>query len=212
MTKAIRWRVLVLQTGLVLILGFVAGFAFWAGSFTHSQVTSQLAAQEITFPTADNAAITALPAADAAAMRQYAGETMTTGDQAEVYADHFIKVHLGEMGMTYSQASAAARANPTSTKAAALETTIFQGTTLRSMLLNAYGWWTLGTYATYAGAGLAVAAFVVLLALGFELGRWAVVARAAKPAFAEAPAEAPAPAFGHTSPGYGVSQFTRHDS
>ena len=33
MTKALRWRVLVLQAGLVLILGFVAGFAFWAALF-----------------------------------------------------------------------------------------------------------------------------------------------------------------------------------
>jgi hypothetical protein len=178
MTKALRWRVLVLQAGLVLILGFVAGFAFWAAGFTHNSVTTQLAAQNITFPAANSAEITSLPAVDAAAMRQYAGDVMTTGPQAEVWADNFIKVHLSEMP-TYDAASGLARANPTSTVDAQTEATVFQGTTLRSMLLNAYGWWTIGTYSLYAGIGMAVAAFVVLLALLFEVWRWRVSRREA---------------------------------
>jgi hypothetical protein len=36
-------------------------------------------------------------------------------------------------------------------------------------LLNAYGWWTIGTYALYAAIGLALAAFAVLGALAFEI-------------------------------------------
>ena len=36
MTKGLRWRILTLQVGLVLILGFVAGFLFWAANFTHT--------------------------------------------------------------------------------------------------------------------------------------------------------------------------------
>ena len=65
MTTALRWRVLVLQAGLIVVLGFVAGFAFWAAGFTHNSVTTQLAAQNITFPAYNSASIKALPAADA---------------------------------------------------------------------------------------------------------------------------------------------------
>ena len=44
-----------------------------------------------------------------AAMGAYAGQLMTTGAQAKTYADHFIAVHLREIGggKTYSQLSAA---------------------------------------------------------------------------------------------------------
>ena len=71
-----RWRIFVLQVGLIGIFAFVSGFAFWGSNFATSQVTNQLAAQKISFPTADNGAIKALPAADAVAMKVYAGETM----------------------------------------------------------------------------------------------------------------------------------------
>jgi hypothetical protein len=174
MTTGMRWRIFVLQIGLIGILAFVAGFAFWASNFATSQVQSQLAAQKITFPAADSAAIKALPAADAAAMRVYAGEQLTTGQQAETYADHFIKVHLGEIGggQTYAQVSAAAMADPTNTKLAGTVQTLFQGSTLRGLLLNSYGWWQIGQYALYAAIGLAIAALVVFGAFLFEIVSW----------------------------------------
>ncbi len=37
------------------------------------------------------------------------------------------------------------------------------------MLLNAYGWWTVGVYTTYAGIALMLVALGVLGALVFEL-------------------------------------------
>src|SRR5258708_30316488 len=106
--------------------------------------------------------IKALQAADAAAMRAYAGQTMTTGAQAQAYADHFIAVHLREIGggLTYGQLSAKAMADPTNTKLADQVATVFKGTTLRGMLLNAYGFWTIGqialigAFAAFAGAAL----------------------------------------------------------
>ena len=175
MTPGIRWRIFVLQIGLIGILGFVAGFAFWASSFATGQVHDQLQQQQITFPAAGAAAITSLPAADAAAMSQYAGQMMTTGAQAETYADHFISVHLQEIGKgkTYAQFPATGlTAAETATK-----TSLFQGETLRGLLLNAYGWSQVGTYAFYAAMGLAVAAFAVLLAFAFELVVWRRSAR-----------------------------------
>src|SRR5438093_12949290 len=107
MTRGLRWRIFVLQIGLIGILGFVAGFAFWASSFATGQVQTQLAAQKIVFPAADSKAITSLPAADAAAMKVYAGKTMTTGPQAQTYADHVYGVHLeytsgGQSSLTVS--------------------------------------------------------------------------------------------------------------
>jgi len=182
MTTGMRWRIFVLQIGLIGILGFVAGFAFWASNFATSQVQSQLAAQKISFPAANNAAITSLPKADAAAMRVYAGEELTTGPQAETYADHFIKVHLNEIGkgQTYSQVSAASMADPTNTALANEVQTIFRGSTLRGLLLNSYGWWQIGQYALYAAIGLTIAAVVVLGAFAFELVAWRLAQRQEK--------------------------------
>ncbi|MEA2635946.1 MAG: hypothetical protein QOH92_2713 [Chloroflexota bacterium] len=171
MTTTMRRRVIVLQVGLIGILVFCAGFLFWGNSFIHNQISTELTAQQIYFPAADNKAIASLPAADAAAMSNYGGQQLTTGSQAQVYANSFIGVHLSEVagGLTYSQMSAQAIANPTDQKMAGQVATLFKGETLRGLLLNAYGWWTIGTYALYAAIGLALAAFAVLVALAFEI-------------------------------------------
>ena len=174
MTTGMRWRIFVLQVGLIGILAFVAGFAFWGSNFATNQVQTQLAAQKISFPAANSPAITALPAADAAAMKVYAGQQMTTGAQAETYADHFIKVHLSEVakGQTYSQVSALSMADPTNTALAGQVQTLFRGETLRGLLLNSYGWWQIGQYAFYAAIGLAIASLAVLGAFLFEIVSW----------------------------------------
>jgi hypothetical protein len=174
MSNGLRWRVFVLQVGLIGILGFVAAFAFGASSFASGQVHDNLAAQRITFPAAGSPALTALPAADAAAMTVYAGQQMTTGSQAETYADHFIAVHLREIGggQTYSQASAASQAAPTNTKLAGEVQTLFRGETLRGLLLNSYGWSQIAQYGFFAAIGLTVAAGAVFLAFLYELFAW----------------------------------------
>jgi hypothetical protein len=193
MTTGMRWRIFVLQIGLIGILAFVAGFAFWASGFATSQVQSQLAAQKITFPAANSQAITSLPKADAAAMRVYAGQQLTTGAQAETYADHFIKVHLNEIGkgQTYSQVSAASMADPTNAALAGEVQTLFRGSTLRGLLLNSYGWWQIGQYALYAAIGLTVAALVVLGAFVFEVVSWRVAVRKEQPARVAVPSLGP---------------------
>jgi hypothetical protein len=174
MTHGLRWRVFTLQVGLIGILGFVAGFAFWGSNFATSQVHTQLTSQQIFFPAAGSPALTALPAADAAAMTVYAGQQMTSGPQAETYADHFIAVHLNEIagGKTYSQVSALAQAAPTNTKLAGQVATLFKGSTLRGLLLNSYGWWQIGQYAFYAAIGLAIATLAVMAAFIVEIVSW----------------------------------------
>jgi hypothetical protein len=96
---------------------------------------------------------------------------LTTGAQAEAYADHFIAVHLSEMplGGVYSKVSAASRANPTNKALAAEVTTSFQGTTLRGLLLEAYGFSEFALIAFWAGiAAFALAAVMAfLVAFGF---------------------------------------------
>ncbi len=172
MTRGLRWRILVLQVGLIGILGFVSGFAFWASGFATGQVQTQLSEQKIVFPAAGSPALTALPAPDAAAMTVYAGQQLTTGPQSETYANHFIAVHLQEIGkgLTYAQFPATGL----TPAQAATKAALFQGETLRGLLLNAYGWWQVGQYANYAAIGLLVAAVAVLLALMFEIVSWRI--------------------------------------
>jgi len=104
-------------------------------------------------------------------MRQYAGQQLTTGAQAQTYANHFIAVHLSEVagGKTYAQVSAAALADPTNTTLQGQVETLFKGTTLRGLLLNAYAF---GKVAQIAGIAAIVsfvgaAILLVLSILGF---------------------------------------------
>ena len=209
MTKALRWRVFTLQAGLIVVFGALAGFTLWASSYVQSSVTTQLAAQDIIFPAANSPEITVLPAVDAAAMRQYAGQLLTTGPQAEVWADNFMKVHLSAMP-TYDAAATTARANPTNAADQATWETVFMGTTDRSMLLNAYGWWTVGSYTALAGIGLLIAALAVVGTFVFELVAW----RRQSPATVPLTAGAPAPVFSPVGsvPAVGIAQMTKHDS
>jgi hypothetical protein len=106
---------------------------------------------------------------------QYAGQQVLTGPQAETYANHFINEHLSEMPYhgVYATVSAAAMAAPKgsaeATQLAGLESTVFQGTTLRGLLLEAYGFWTFGQIALWAGISCFIMAAVIaiLSAIGF---------------------------------------------
>ncbi len=171
MSKEIRIRIITLQAVMVLVFGFCAGFLYWGNGFVNGMIHDQLAAQQIYFPAQGSAALKALPAQDAAAMQKYAGQQLTTGDQAQVYSEHFIGVHLKDVagGQTYAQVSAAAQANPQNTKLAGQVQTLFRGETLRGLLLNAWGWSQVALYALYAAIGLTVAAVAVFCALAFEV-------------------------------------------
>jgi hypothetical protein len=176
MTRDIRWRILSLQIVAILVFGVCAGVGFWGYSFTHDQVRSQLSEQQIVFPLANSAAITSLPAVDASAMSKYAGQTMSTGDQAHVWANNFIAVHLKAIGAgkTYDyysgKSTAEAKTNPTQSAAdEATALTLFRGETLRSLLLQAWAFWFAGTLALYAAIALTLGAFTIFLAFLFEL-------------------------------------------
>ena len=131
---------------IAIVLLVAAALMTWGYTFVNNQVTSQLSEQKIVFPAAGSPALKALPPADAAAMNQYAGQQMTNGAQAKTYADHFVAVHLNEIGggKTYSQLSAELQADPNNAELAKTVQTVFQGTTLRGLLLNAYAFWQIG--------------------------------------------------------------------
>jgi hypothetical protein len=131
--------------GIVLLA--VGGLLVWGSAYIHNTVHNQLAAQQITFPAASAFAHakagTEITPSMIPSVSQYAGQQLLTGQQAEAYADHFIAVHIQNMGggKTYSQLSAESMAQPKNVALANLVSTVFKGETLRSMLLNAYGWW-----------------------------------------------------------------------
>jgi hypothetical protein len=134
-------------TGVAVILLAAGGLLMWGSSYVHNTVQGQLASQQIFFPPASAFAHakagTEITPNMIPLVSQYAGEQLLTGQQAEAYADHFIAQHIYDMsgGKTYSQLSAESIAQPNNTKLTGLVATVFKGETLRSMLLNAYGWW-----------------------------------------------------------------------
>lgn len=150
-------------------LAVIGGLAWWAYSFTTSQVTTELSSQQIFFPVKGSLAL----ASDKIGpyLNQYAGQQLTTGEQAQAYANHFIAVHLSEIadGKTYAQVSADAMAHPSDAKLQGQVATLFKGETLRGLLLNAYAFWTVGMIAQIAAlvAFTAAGIMAILTVLGF---------------------------------------------
>ena len=131
----------------MVVLAVAGGLLLWGSTYVHNTVHSQLAEQQIYFPPkaafAHPKAGTEITPSMVPIVSQYAGQQLLTGQQAEVYADHFIAVHLQNMapGQTYATLSAKSLAQPNNAKLAGLVQTVFRGQTLRGLLLNAYGWW-----------------------------------------------------------------------
>jgi hypothetical protein len=151
------------------ILIIAGGLLTWTHSFVTTQVHDQLAAQKIFFPAANDPGV---QGAAFAPMRQYGGQQLTTGAQAETYANHFIAIHLSEVagGKTYSQVSALAQADKTNVVLQGQVATLFKGDTLRGLLLNAYAFGKMAQIALIAAlAAFAGAALFLLLSL---LGLW----------------------------------------
>ena len=147
----------------IVIVGIIAVVG---GGYDKKVVHDQLVPQKIFFPAAGSPAL--LPG-----VKQYAGQQLTTGSQAKAYANNFINVHLSKIagGQTYAQVSTAALAAPTNTKLAEEKATLFQGETLRGLLLNAWGWSLVGTIATLAGWILIALGAILLL---LPLANWRV--------------------------------------
>jgi hypothetical protein len=174
--------ILASAAGVALTLFFlVAGGLLLVGyNFANDNVHNQLAEQHITFPPAaafaHPKAGTEITPSMIPSVSQYAGQQLLTGPQAKVYADDFIAQHLREIGggLSYAQLSDKAMALPKGsaayTAAEAKVQTVFQGTTLRGLLLEAYAF---GTFATIALVGSIVCfALAAIMALLVGFGFW----------------------------------------
>ena len=165
--------------GLSVLLLVAAGLLNWGATFASDTVKQQLEQQRITMPAADSAGFKTLPAEAQSALKPFDAMPLTTGKQAQAYADFYIGSHLKGIagGKVYSEvsgealaASAASRAAPNdlalAEKAGALmgqRTTLFMGETLRGVLLTAYAFWQLGEIAMYASYAAAIGGVLMLI-------------------------------------------------
>ncbi len=162
-----------------VVFAAAGGLLMWGSNFAEDYVHDELASQNVVFP-------------DAAELRDegrddlvgYAGEAVTTGDEAEAYAS-FIDGHLQGIadGQTYSQIddrgaaqavtdAREAGASPeeiaelqaTADQLSAQRDSLFRGETLRGLLLTSFAWATVGEIAGIA-AWVAIAGAVVMAAL-----------------------------------------------
>jgi hypothetical protein len=165
---------------MVVVLLVAGGLLMWGYSFANSNVHNQLGEQQITFPAkaafAHPVAGSEITPSMVGTVSTYAGQPLVTGQEAAVYANDFIAVHLNEIGggLSYAQLSAKAMALPKGsaayTAAEATVTTVFQGTTLRGLLLEAYAFSEFGLIALWAGIAAFVLAGVMALLVAF--GFW----------------------------------------
>lgn len=178
--------VLVSVGALVTVVLVAAGALLtWGSRFTEGYVGDELAAQGISFPGAD-----ALVAEGRQDLQGFAGEQVTTGEQAEAYAS-YIEGHIDAVadGATYAELSGPERAakaavneavaqgapaeevsalQAEAAKLAGQRDTIFKGEMLRGTLLNTYAWSTIGRIAGIAAtvALVAAAAMAALVVAG----------------------------------------------
>lgn len=163
--RLISWMGLLLAVVLVV----AGGLLWWANSFIGDQVSEQLSMQNITMPAEDQLETKA----QKDALAQYAGEPMTTGDQAKAYSDHYILEHMNASsgGRTYSEVSGEfmqlsndPNADPEKVaEVGQLRQTLFMGSTLRGLLLNAYAFGTIGKIAGIASIAAFLGGAVLLL-------------------------------------------------
>ena len=167
MDRSVKDRI-VSTTGIVVavVLLVIGGLAIYGGNFGRETVRDRLEPQQIFFPPTE-----AMTPEEQADIGGFAGEQVVDGAQAEAYS-RFIGGHLAEVneGQTYAQTSAAAREEgldpDVQAELQAKVDTLFRGETLRSILLNAYGWWTVATITMWAG-WLMVAGGIILAILAY---------------------------------------------
>jgi hypothetical protein len=170
--KTIDTVFILLGTAMTGVLIAAGGLSLYGYHFATNSVRTELAQQKVFFPPKGSAAITSLPEADQKEINKYAGQQLLDGQQAKVYANNFINVHLQEVagGKTYAEVSTEALKDPTNAKLQGQKATLFQGETLRGLLLGSgYAYWTFGMIAKFAAlaafAGAGVMAVLVWLGL-----------------------------------------------
>ena len=171
--------------GLSVFLLVAAVLLNWGASFANESVNTQLAQQKITMPDKDSAGFKALSDEAQKELAPFSNMPLTTGAQAQAYADFYIGSHLKGIagGKVYSEvsgmalgAAAKSKADPANAALAAesanlmgQRTSLFMGETLRGLLLYSFAFWQIGQIAMYAAWAAAVGGLLmlVLTLLGF---------------------------------------------
>ena len=171
--------------GLSVFLFVAAALLNWGASFADESVATQLSQQKITMPDKDSAGFKALSEEAQTELAPFSNMPLTTGKQAQTYADFYIGSHLKGIagGKVYSEvsgmalgAAAKSKADPTNAALAAetanlmgQRTSLFMGETLRGLLLYSFAFWQIGQIAMYAAWAAAVGGLLmlVLTLLGF---------------------------------------------
>jgi hypothetical protein len=172
--------VTIMGLGLTIFLFVAAGLLNFGYNFADKNVRDALVAQKVSFPEADSGAMMALPDEDQKAMMKYAGQTISNGDMANTYANHYIGVHLKgiaggkvyeEVSSEFMAKSAQLRANPNDqalvAEVAKLEgqrMSLFMGETLKGLLGFSYAFWQFGQIAKIS-AGVALGGGIIMLLL-----------------------------------------------
>ena len=171
--------------GLSVFLFVAAALLNWGASFADESVATQLSQQKITMPDKDSAGFKALSEEAQKELAPFSNMPLTTGKQAQTYADFYIGSHLKGIagGKVYSEvsgmalgAAAKSKADPTNAALAAetanlmgQRTTLFMGETLRGLLLYSFAFWQIGQIAMYASWAAAAGGLLMLILtlLGF---------------------------------------------
>ncbi|HSX28876.1 MAG TPA: hypothetical protein VLF60_05505 [Candidatus Saccharimonadales bacterium] len=154
-----------------ILLGVMATIALlgasalgWIGyHFATTNVRNELGAQKVYFPPKGSAAFDPKEFPD---IQKYAGQLVDNGPKAKAYANGFIGRHLEKVagGKTYAEVSTLAMKDPTNTALQQQKATLFQGETLRGLLLgDGYAYWTFGMLALYASVAALAGAVVMLI-------------------------------------------------
>jgi hypothetical protein len=166
----------------IAALLLIAGLVLTSNArFANNYVHDQLAQQNIVFKTADTLSD---EEKQSACLREYAGQQLTTGKQAECYANDFIGLHVKSIagGKTYADLGtpqselrakvAVAQQNNDPNMAdlqkqladvTAQRETLFKGETLRGLLLTSFGFSEFGSKAAQAALVTYIASGLLLL-------------------------------------------------
>ena len=171
--------------GLSVFLLVAAALLNWGASFANESVSTQLEQQKIIMPDKGSAGFKSLPEDAQVVLAPFSNLPLTTGKQAQAYADYYIGSHLKGIagGKVYSEVSGAAlgaaaksKAEPANivlaNEANALmgqRTSLFMGETLRGLLLYSFAFWQIGQIAMYAAWAAAIGGVLMLILslLGF---------------------------------------------
>jgi hypothetical protein len=161
---------ILLGVAVAIVLLVFGGLAWYGYTFATDTVSNELSSQKIYFPPKGSPALDPKEFPD---LQKYAGQQVNDGPTAKAYANDFIGRHLEKVsgGKTYAEVSAMAMKDPTNQALQQQKQTLFQGETLRGLLLgDGYAFWTFGQIAYYAALAAFAGALImfILVLLGWR--------------------------------------------